>query len=200
MQETNHFNRANILREIIRNRRSVKPRLFNGEKIPDTIVEEILEDATWAPTHHLTQPWRFIVFTGSALQRLADFRQHWCRISTPPEQYDAAKAARLESNLLNSSHVVFLCLKRHKRPGFPEEEEVAAVACAAQNIMLSAEAHGFHAFWGSGGDTYSEDLHEFLELESTERCLGSLYLGYTDKPLPRPRRRPLSEVMRWYET
>ncbi|MCC5790128.1 MAG: nitroreductase [Opitutales bacterium] len=200
MQETNHPHRADILREIIRNRRSVKPRLFNGERIPDRITEDILSDARWAPTHHLTQPWRFIVFTGAALQRLADFRQHWYRVTTPPEQYDAAKAARLESNLLNSSHVVFLCLKRHERPGFPEEEEIAAVACAAQNIMLSAEAHGFHAFWGSGGDTYSDDLHEFLELESTERCLGSLYLGYTEKPLTRPRRQPLSEVMRWHET
>lgn len=188
-----------VLRKIIRGRRSVKPRLFNGEKIPDTVVEDILSDATWAPTHHLTQPWRFIVFTGAALLRLAEFRRYWYRSNTTRDKFDPAKETRLETNLLQSSHVVFLCLKRHPKPGFPEEEEIAAVACAAQNIMLSAEAHGFHAFWGSGGDTYSEDLHEFLELAPDERCLGSLYLGYTDSTVTSSKRQPLSKVMRWYD-
>lgn len=200
MMNSEATEQTEYLRQIIRERRSVKPRLFNGERIPDALVEEILEDATWAPTHHLTQPWRFIVFTGAALLRLAEFRQHWYRSSTPPESFDPEKEARLESNLLQTSHLVFLCLKRHPRPNFPEEEEIAAVACAAQNIMLSAQANGFHAFWGSGNETYSEELHEFLELADDERCLGALYLGYTDKPTSKPRRQPLAKVMRWHDT
>lgn len=188
-----------VLQTLIRNRRSVKPRLFNGEKIPDLLVREILADATWAPTHHLTQPWRFIVFTGAALYRLAAFRQEWYRQNTPKDAFDARKEARLEDNLTRSSHAVMLGMKRHNRPDLPEEEEVAAVACAAQNIMLSAEAHGFHAFWGSGGDTYSEELHDFLELGPDERCLGTLYLGYSDKRTPAPPRQPLDQVMSWFD-
>ena len=59
--------------KLIKSRRSTKPRYFNGEKIEDSIVWQILENASWAPTHGLTQPWRFKIFTDDGLKKLANF-------------------------------------------------------------------------------------------------------------------------------
>ncbi len=184
----------------IRNRRSVKPRLFNGQKVPNTIVQTILEDACWAPTHKLTQPWRFQVFTGAGMERLADFRQAWYRTTVAPHKFDPKKFDRLRSNLLLSSHAIMLCMKRDNTGEIPEVEEIEAVACAAQNLMLSAHAQGVLSFWGSGAETYTPELHEFLGLGADERCLGTIYLGLSDRPPRSARRKPLSTVVRWVDT
>lgn len=188
-----------VIRQLIRSRRSVKPRLFNGRRIANEVIRELLEDACWAPTHGMTQPWRFHVYSGSALERLADFRQEWYRNHTPPDAFDPKKFDRLRENLIRCSHAIILCVHTHPQGPIPEIEEVEAVACAAQNLMLSAHALGIQCFWGSGAETYSPENHAFLGLSATERCLGTLYLGYTDKPQPRSKRLPIEARMVWHD-
>ena len=52
---------------LVRNRRSVFPRQFEeGRAVPDGIIMQILENATWAPNHGQTEPWRFVVFPEKA--------------------------------------------------------------------------------------------------------------------------------------
>ena len=51
------------LNALIHQRRSIFPKDYTKERVDDTIVQQILENATWAPTHKLTEPWRFIVYT-----------------------------------------------------------------------------------------------------------------------------------------
>ena len=57
---------------IIRKRRSVFPRQFNGEIIDDLIINEILINANTAPTHKITQPWLFKVFSKASKIELAN--------------------------------------------------------------------------------------------------------------------------------
>jgi len=45
---------------------------FKPEPPPRELIEKILEAGTWAPTHHLTEPWRFFVLTGRARERLGE--------------------------------------------------------------------------------------------------------------------------------
>ncbi len=51
---------------LIRARRSVFTKDYTGGKVPREQIEQLLEAANWAPTHHLTQPWKSV---GSALRR-----------------------------------------------------------------------------------------------------------------------------------
>jgi nitroreductase len=61
--------------KIIRGRRSQFPAQFKeNDPVADSIIEEILENANWAPTHKLTQPWRFIVYTGAGLKTFGDYQ------------------------------------------------------------------------------------------------------------------------------
>ena len=60
----------NEFNSILQNRRSIYPYQFEkGKKIPDEIIRQILENANRAPTHKLTQPWRFTVFTDKIISR-----------------------------------------------------------------------------------------------------------------------------------
>ena len=61
------------INEVIRNRRTIYPKHFSSRKVHREQVEAMLENARWAPTHKMTQPWHFKVFMGEGLQKLAAF-------------------------------------------------------------------------------------------------------------------------------
>ncbi|WP_373400560.1 nitroreductase family protein [Algoriphagus halophilus] len=61
--------------KIIRGRRSMFVAQFKeNDPIEDSIIEEMLENASWAPTHKLTQPWRFIVYKGEGLKTFGKYQ------------------------------------------------------------------------------------------------------------------------------
>lgn len=185
------------LNELIRSRRSTKPRLFNGSKIDDSIVWQILENSNWAPNHGLTQPWRYKVFTGSGLEKLANFQANLYQKITSKEKFKPEKYERMMKNILKSSHVIVICMKRQTSGKILELEEIEAVACSVQNMALTAAAYQICSFWGSGGVTYTQELKDFLGLEEQDKCLGYLYLGYSDSPTTKSRRDPIQDKVEW---
>ncbi len=186
------------INEIIKSRRSTKPRFFNGKKIDDSIVWQILENATWAPTHGLTQPWRFKVFTDSGLEKLADFQANLYKQLTPEKDFKLEKFERMKTNILKSSHVVIICMVRQNSEKIPKIEEIEAVACSVQNMALTAQAYNICSFWGSGGITYTQELKDFLQLSEKDMCLGYLYLGYSDNPSTQSRRDSIKSKVEWF--
>src|SRR4051794_32576147 len=58
------------LLEAIRTRRSIGR--LKKEPVERAVIEELLEAASWAPSHHNTQPWRFIVMTGAGRAKLGE--------------------------------------------------------------------------------------------------------------------------------
>lgn len=193
-------NISNSLRQVILKRRSTKPRYFNGNKIADDVVWQMLENATWAPTHGLTQPWFFQVYTGDGLEKLANFQADLYRQITPENRFKPEKYERMKTNVLKSSHVVVICMKRQESGKIPEIEEIEAVACSVQNIMLSAAAEDIRSFWGSGGITYTQELKDFLGLSEQDRCLGYLYLGYSDRENSDSKRDAVREKVQWIDS
>lgn len=185
------------LNNLIKSRRSTKPRLFNGKKIDDQIIWQILENSNWAPNHALTQPWRYKVFSGSGLNKLAEFQADLYQKITPVEKFKLEKYERMKTNILKSSHVIVICMKRQKSEKILEIEEIEAVACSVQNMALTAAAYEICSFWGSGGVTYTDELKEFLGLEEKDKCLGYLYLGYSDNPSQKSRREPIQDKVEW---
>jgi nitroreductase len=185
------------LNELIKFRRSTKPRLFNGSKIDDNIVWQILENSNWAPNHGLTQPWRYKVFTGSGLEKLANFQANLYQQTTSEDKFKPEKYERMITNVLKSSHVIVICMKRQTSGKILELEEIEAVACSVQNMALTAAAYEICSFWGSGGVTYTQELKDFLGLEEQDKCLGYLYLGYSDSPTTKSRRDRIQDKVEW---
>ncbi len=59
--------------EAIRTRRSLKPNLLKPDPVDRALLERLFEAANWAPSHGLTEPWRFIVvFEGEARRALIE--------------------------------------------------------------------------------------------------------------------------------
>ncbi len=184
--------------KLIRNRRSIFPAQYSREKVKNEIVEEMLENANWAPTHKLTEPWRFTVFSGDGLKKLAAFQAELYRKTTMENgTFNTTKHEKLQSKPLMASHVIAIGMKRDDKDRVPEIEEIEAVACAVQNMYLTATAHGIGCYWGSGGVTYFEEAKPFFDLGPKDRLLGFMYLGMPKDVTPKSRRNPMKEKVRW---
>jgi nitroreductase len=191
-----HYNVVEI-NHLMRHRRSVFPPQFAaGKKVDDAIIREILTNALWAPNHGHTEPWHFVVFTGEGLQQLADFQSALYKESVA-DKFKQAKYDKLRTTPLLASHVIALCMKRDPEHRHPEVEEIAAVACAVQNIYLSVWAYALGGYWTTGGVTYNEGAKPFLGLGADDKLLGFFYIGHVAVPSPAAQRRPLEEKVRW---
>jgi nitroreductase len=183
--------------ELIRARRSVFPRQFDRDNpISDSLVWQILENANWAPTHKLTEPWRFSVFTGEGLKSFARFQAEAYK-NRAGDSFREDQYQKLLSNPLLASHIISLGMKRHADKNIPEMEELAAVACAVQNIYLSVTAAGLGGYWTTGGVTFYEEALEFFGLEPQDRLMGFFYLARVAVPSPPSKRSPVGEKTRW---
>jgi nitroreductase len=185
---------------VIQDRRSIKPEQFSTRKVHREMVEKVLNNAIWAPTHGMTQPWRFKVFMGEGIQKLATFQAELYKEITSEELFKQSKYDKLLARPAKASAVIAICMKRQESGSIPEVEEVAAVACAVQNMFLSCTAYGLAAYWGSGGVTYTDGLKEFLGLSKDDKCLGYFYMGYPEGEWPKGQRRPIEYVTDWIES
>lgn len=188
-----------LVNELIKNRRSIFPVSYSDQIIEKEIVEQILENANWAPTHGMTQPWSFKVFTGEGLKRLATFQSEMYKELTLGEDFDQKKYEKLATKPQQCSHVISIGMKRGDNPKIPEIEEIEAVACAVQNMYLTATAYGIGAYWGSGGVTYKEEAKAFFGLGEEDKLLGFFFMGYPKTKWPQGFRKPISDKVIWEE-
>ena len=77
-------------------------------------------------------------------------------------------------------------------------EEVEAVACAIQNMHLTATAYGIGGFWSTPKIIYSSEMNEFLKIAPSDKCLGIFYLGYPANEWPRGQRKPIEYLTEWH--
>lgn len=190
------FNLSEI-NELIRQRRTIYPEQFSDRKVHREQVENILTNAQWAPTHGNTQPWRFKVYMEDARTSLSDFLAKTYLEKTPAELQDDKKLAKLLTRPLKSSVVVAVCMERQKEEKILEIEEIEAVACAIQNMHLTATAYGLGGFWSTPKLIYTQEMNEFLGLSEKDKCIGLFYIGYPAIEWPKSHRKPLEYTTEW---
>jgi nitroreductase len=195
------MNLAEAFERIAGTRRSVYPKDYLPGRVDDEVVMKMLELADRAPTHKRTEPWRFTVFTGEGLKRLAEFQAAcYKKVTEATGTYKEDRYQNLLVKPMESSHIIAVGMKRDAASGLPEWEELGAVFCAVENIYLAATAYGIGCYLSTGGVTNFEEAKQYFGLGPQDRLCGFIHLGktaiYESAPLPSPRK-PLSEKMKW---
>ncbi|UEG54685.1 nitroreductase [Mucilaginibacter daejeonensis] len=185
-----------IISNIIKNRRTIKPAMMNGQKIPNGHVAALLELADWAPTHAYTEPWRFVVYE-DAPKFCAQHAELYKQAAEVAGNFNAATYSNLQNMGANVSHVIIAYMHRAETSKIPAVEEVAAASCAIQNLLLGAQALNIASFWSTGGATLKPVMKEFLHLGNEDQVLGLLYLGYSEAKPEGVRKTPLAEKVKW---
>lgn len=184
--------------ENIKTRRTIKPGMMNGQKIPNSHVAALLELADWAPTHAFTEPWRFVVYENPT----AFCQQHaelYKQAAEAAGNFNPATYNNLANMGANVSHVIVAVMHRSELSKIPVVEEVAAASCAIQNLLLGAHALNIGSFWSTGGATLKPVMKEFLGLGAEDQVLGLLYLGYSEAKPEGVRKTPLEEKIKWVQ-
>lgn len=187
----------NHINNIIQNRRSVFPNMYSGQAVEDEVIAQLLENANYAPNHRHTEPWRFKVFTGKALERLGDHLANLYERYTSKEKYSAMKHKKIAKKPRQCTHVIAICMQRDPQESLPEWEEMCAVACAVQNMWLTASSYDLGAYWSTPALIERDEMREFLQLKEGEKCMGLFYIGhYTGEQLT-AKRQPVEEKVVW---
>ena len=190
------FNLSEIT-DLIRQRRTIYPEQFSARKVHKEQVELLINNAQWAPTHGNTQPWRFTVFMEDGREKLSDFLSQTYLKLTPKEKQNDAKLAKLLTRPLKSSVIIAVSMKRQESEIITELEEIEAVACAIQNMHLTATAYGLGAFWATPKLIYTKEMNDFLGLGEKDKCLGLFYVGYPEIEWPKAHRKPIEYTTEW---
>jgi len=189
------------LSSIIRHRRSIKPVDMDPQRQVDgTLLSKLLENANWAPTHGMTEPWRFNIYQGPAKYDLSNAMQRIYRATTPAAEFREDKLMKMSQNPHLAPVVLVIWMARGGGAKIPELEEIEAVACAVQNLHLSAAAAGMAGYWSTPPLVYTKEFAEWLEIRPEDRCLGLFYLGWprTDIPIAQGKRQYISDKLRWF--
>jgi len=165
------------LEEAVRSRRTHK--VYGAEPLPRSLLEELFELATWAPNHHLTNPWRFRVLGPASLERL--------RAAADALQPGAGAKLDRAPTLVAVSAV---------QTGDPvsDEEDVCATAVAAYLVLLGAHDRGLAGYWRTPAVLRDPAGRAALGIPEEERALGLLHLGPPRQDERTPERAPVADV------
>jgi nitroreductase len=180
--------------EAIRTRRTIGKSMGD---VPRETIAELIEAATLAPNHKLTQPWRFAVLTGAARERLGEI---WAREATANVD-PAARAAMFEGESkkpLRSPALIVVSTRTDADP-VTAEEDIVATAAAVQNILLAAHAKGLSAAWKTGKIVHSAEVKNFLGFDPSDRIIAIVYLGARAKEEPGGRERRSATPITWLD-
>lgn len=182
---------------LMRDRRSFAPEDFSGRKVQRDVVEEILRAGTWAPTHGMTQPWRFTVFMDEGLDALRQGVPAWYEEAMSGKEVNAAKRDRLARRMDTCNCVIGVGMVPDVNGRISREDEEWAVASAIQNMHLMCTAYGLGAKWTTPAFMKLPAVREALALPAEGKVMGLFYVGYPAKAWPMSHRWPLEYITRW---
>ncbi|MFC3159121.1 Nitroreductase [Chryseobacterium arachidis] len=167
------MNKADVLKEIIEQRRSVFPKDYTETEISQEILDEILHSATFAPNHKRTKPWRFKIFKGEEKAKLASEMQEIYKSTQDPQVFLEKKYNDIGFKINKADAVVSIVVNFSGM--VPEWEEIAAVSMAVQNMYLTCTVNEIGCYWSS--PKIVEQLKKSLTVEENQKCLGLFYMG-----------------------
>jgi coenzyme F420-0:L-glutamate ligase/coenzyme F420-1:gamma-L-glutamate ligase len=196
---------TNELHTFLRSRRSI--RRFRPDPVPAAVIRRILETATYAPSTHNDQPWRFAVLTTAETKNhlsetmAADFRRDLEKEGLPETEI-VARLERSRRRIHEAPVVVILCMDATGINCYPDPNRLQAemamavqsTALAGLQLLLAAHAEGLGGVWTCGPLFTSETVRAALDLPATWQPQAMLFIGYPAETPTIPERKPLEQV------
>jgi len=198
------------LHSFLRTRRSI--RRFKPDPVPDSVIENILTTATYAPSAHHRQPWRFIVVRdSSAKTRLAqamaqDFERDLTHDGLPSEKIQG-QIKRSKERITSAPVAILLCLDISEMDSYPDDNRnkaeymmaVQSVAAAGLQLLLAVHAEGLGGVWACWPLFAQETIQRTLNLSESWEPQGMFFVGYPQVIPDIRERKPIHEITIHFE-
>lgn len=190
-------------------RRSI--RRYRSEPVAKEIIQQLLAAATFAPSAHNRQPWRFVVMPALApKQRLAaamgaKLRADLQADGVSPDRIEQ-DAGRSYQRITNAPVLILVCLTMQDMDSYPDPQRqhhewtmaTQSVAMAGQNLLLAAHAQGLGGCWLCAPLFCPDVVRQALALPPEWQPQGLISLGYPAETKVKERAPMESRVM-WLE-
>jgi F420 biosynthesis protein FbiB-like protein len=193
----------------LKNRRSI--RRYQQTPVGGELLEEILAAATWAPSAHNRQPWRFAIISKSIVKKrlalaMGDKLRKDLAADDVASKIIEEDADRSYKRITEAPTLVLVCITMQDMDIYPDAKRnskewlmaVQSTAMAGQNILLAAHAFGLGACWMCAPLFCPEIVTDALRLPSDWQPQGMITIGYPAETRQKTRR-PLSHVMRYLD-
>jgi coenzyme F420-0:L-glutamate ligase / coenzyme F420-1:gamma-L-glutamate ligase len=193
------------LHNFLQTRRSI--RRFKPDPVPESVIQNILATATFAPSAHNRQPWRFaVIITQSVKEKLAsamaaDFERD-LRLDGVPLERIQIQIKRSKDRILSAPAAILLCLDMSEMDIYPDENRseaerlmaIQSVAAAGLQLLLAAHAEGIGGVWACWPLFAKATIRETLELSETWEPQAMLFIGYPDDRPSQRERKSISDI------
>ena len=189
----------------LRTRRSI--RRFKPDPVPDSVIQNILTTATYAPSAHNRQPWRFTVVTTQVFkQKLVDAMsiefQHDLENDRLPHEEVQKRINRSRERILSAPVVIILNLDMSEMDVYPDKKRrraefrmaMQSVASAGLQLLLAAHAEGLGGVWVCSPLFVQETIRSVLALPETWEPQAMYFVGYPDVKQEIKERKSIQEI------
>jgi coenzyme F420-0:L-glutamate ligase / coenzyme F420-1:gamma-L-glutamate ligase len=186
---------------LLQSRRSI--RSYQPDPVPTTLIEQMLAAATWAPSAHNRQPWRFAVVTQATTKhKLAAAMGNKLRADLAADGLSPVliekDTTRSYQRITSAPLLILLCLSMADMDSYPDEQRqqnewlmaVQSTALAGQNLLLAAHDLGLGACWMCAPLFSPDIVSQVLNLPADWQPQALITVGYpaetrqkTRKPL-----------------
>jgi F420 biosynthesis protein FbiB-like protein len=193
------------LHTFLRTRRSI--RRFKPEPVPDPVIEQVLTTATFAPSAHHRQPWRFVVLKDASTRtRLAeamafDFERDLLDDGLALDKVQD-QVKRSKERIISAPAAILLCLDMSEMDVYADTKRkkaeyimaVQSVASAGMQLLLAAHAEGLGGVWVCSPLFAQETIQKALALSGTWEPQALYFFGYPAGAPKARERKPLPEI------
>jgi F420 biosynthesis protein FbiB-like protein len=194
------------LHNFLRSRRSI--RRFKSDPVPDSAIKNILATATFAPSAHNRQPWRFVVLTNQAdkaelAEAMAiDFEHDLAHDGLPAEKIQA-QIKRSKERITSAPVAILLCLDITEMDSYTDEKRskaeymmaVQSVAAAGLQLLLAADAEGLGGVWACWPLFAPGTIIRTLNLPNSWEPQAMFFVGYPEAIPEVRQKKSLEEIV-----
>lgn len=175
------------LEKAIKERRSI--RKYHKKDIPNSVIEELLELARYAPSSMNGQPWHFIVIKkGSTKKKLAAIKNRYC-----PEE----KRMYRSDFIRDAALIVVVCVDKEKS----YDREIENGIMASSIILLAAHSRGigtvYMSAYSANEPAISNEIRQILRIPSSVDPISIIPMGYPEEKLKPKEVRPLTDSIHY---
>lgn len=166
-------------------------RRFKPDPVPDSVIQSVLSTATYAPSAHNRQPWRFCVVTDLSVKidlaeaMAIDFERDLTRDGLSPEKIQA-QLKRSYDRITSAPVAILLCLDMSEMDSYPDEKRqyaermmaIQSVAAAGLQLLLAAHAEDLGGVWVCSPLFVQETIKKTLNLSTAWEPQAMFFVGY----------------------
>jgi nitroreductase len=156
-------------------------------------VDTLIRIASRVPDHGRLAPWRFILYRGEARAQIGE------KLAALAEQREGplsdARREQERARFTRAPLVIGVVHTPRENPKIPQWEMLLSGGAAAMNLVIAANAMGYHTNWITNWYSDVPEGREILGLAPHERVVGFVHIGtFKGEIVERPRPDPATLV------